>query len=79
MRTSVSAIAAIVAAVSFGGSAFAEGDYFNGVSKSQTRTQITEHTSNQVDTLQTGSIANIRLDNLQDGKTIFPHTSRDNR
>lgn len=76
MRTSISAIAAMIAAASFAGSALAEGDYYEGVSK----TQISERAENaNVDTVRTASIEQSRVDSQRNDQTIFPRTSRDNR
>lgn len=76
MRTSISAIAAMIAAASFAGSALAEGDYYEGVSK----TQISERAENaKVDTVRTGSIEQASADSQRDGQMVFPRTSRDNR
>lgn len=85
MRTSISAMAAMLAAASFGGSAFAEGDYFEGTSKTRTGTQVDTRSAApelgraDVDFVTTGSIANIRLDNLDNDRPVFPRTNRDNR
>ncbi|MGK9051236.1 hypothetical protein [Xaviernesmea oryzae] len=75
MKTSISAIAAMVMAASFSGSALAEGDYYEGVSKAPITTSAR---SAKVDSVKTGSIEQVRADDRRDGP-IFKHESRDNR
>jgi len=76
MRTSISAVAAMIAAASFAGSALAEGDYYEGAAK----TQISERGENaKVDTVRTAGIELASADSERDSQTIFPRTSRDNR
>jgi len=72
MKTVLSTLAAaMIASASFAGVALAEGDYYEGVAKSQVSANA------KVDNVNTGSIAQARADN--NGQPIFAHTSRDNR
>jgi uncharacterized protein YqhQ len=75
MKTSISAIAAMIAAASFGGSALAEGDYFEGTSKTHASARVS---SGNVDNVRTGSIQ-IQDNGRQESQSIFGNTSRDNR
>lgn len=75
MKTSISAIAAMIAAASFGGSALAEGDYFEGTSKTHASARVN---SGNVDDVRTGSIQ-IRDNGHRESQSIFGDTSRDNR
>ncbi|CAN7671246.1 hypothetical protein [Neorhizobium tomejilense] len=75
MKTSISAIAAMIAAASFGGSALAEGDYFEGTSKTHASARVN---SGNVDDVRTGSIQ-IRDTDHRESQSIFGDTSRDNR
>ncbi|WP_117193316.1 hypothetical protein [Rhizobium terrae] len=70
MKTSISAIAALIVVSSFAGSALAEGDYFEGTSKSQA--------SAKIDNVNTGSIELARV-NADRGQPVFEKTTRDNR
>ncbi|WP_117193317.1 hypothetical protein [Rhizobium terrae] len=70
MKTSISAIAALIVVSSFAGSALADGDYYEGTSKTQA--------SAKVDNVNTGSIGQTRVDTDR-GQVIFQHESRDNR
>ncbi|CDN56882.1 Hypothetical protein RG1141_PA00460 (plasmid) [Neorhizobium galegae bv. officinalis bv. officinalis str. HAMBI 1141] len=75
MKTSISAIAAMIAAASFAGSALAEGDYYEGTSKTHASAQIN---GGNVDGVRTGGIQ-IRDNDRQENPSIFGDTSRDNR
>ncbi|WP_105420403.1 MULTISPECIES: hypothetical protein [Neorhizobium] len=75
MKTSISAIAAMIAAASFGGSALADGDYFEGTSKTHASARVN---GGNVDDVRTGSIQ-IRDTDRQESQSIFGNTSRDNR
>ncbi|CDN50725.1 hypothetical protein [Neorhizobium galegae] len=75
MKTSISAIAAMIAAASFAGSALAEGDYYEGTSKAHASAQIN---GGNLDGVRTGSIQ-IRDNDRQENPSIFGDTSRDNR
>ncbi|MGK6314247.1 hypothetical protein [Neorhizobium sp. DT-125] len=79
MKTSISAIAAMVMAASFSGSALAEGDYYEGVSKAPITTSArSAKVDSKIDSVRTGSIEQVRADDRRDGP-IFKHESRDNR
>uniref|UniRef100_UPI0031010E95 hypothetical protein n=1 Tax=Neorhizobium sp. EC2-8 TaxID=3129230 RepID=UPI0031010E95 len=75
MKTSISAIAAMIAAASFAGSALAEGDYYEGTTKSHVSAQV-EKTN--ADGIRTGSIQ-VRDNDRQESQSIFGNTTRDNR
>ncbi|CAN7714440.1 hypothetical protein [Neorhizobium sp. LjRoot104] len=75
MKTSISAIAAMIAAASFAGSAAAEGDYYEGTSKTHVSARVSD---GNVDGVHTGSIQ-IRDNDRQEGQSIFGNTTRDNR
>ncbi len=75
MKTSISAIAAMIAAASFAGTALAEGDYYEGASKSQVSAQVDK---GNVDSVRTGSIQ-VRDNDRQESQSIFGNTTRDNR
>lgn len=75
MKTSISAIAAMIAAASFAGSALAEGDYYEGTSKTHAAARAN---NSNVDGVRTGSIQ-VRDNDRQEGQSIFGNTTRDNR
>jgi hypothetical protein len=75
MKTPISAIAAMIAAASFAGSALAEGDYYEGTSKSHVSAQVDK---TNVDGVRTGSIQ-ARASDRQEDQSIFGNTTRDNR